>query len=152
MNTYTYYKNIISPSILKKDIEDVFGEIFINIEWNRDAGYIKINFNSEITIEQKTQLDNIINDHVGGDGEFFEAEYSIKEYVGSKLSKEIWYNTDNGDGTYSDKFKEIEYVWDNGKVIKEYERVYCKNGALWSIKTYEYYTGLNNSLIKKKIK
>lgn len=150
MITYTYNKSDISSTILEKAIINSGLLGFLNLEWDYDIPYVKVNFESELSESDKVILDTVVDSHVGGNGQFYQENYCIDYNAVGKKTAEEWYETDNGDGTYSGKAKRIEYTWTNNKLIQEDEFIYCTNGALWNKQSYKYYMNGNN-VIKKPI-
>jgi len=79
-------------------------------------------------------------------------KYCIKEYSTNKkkLQKETWYETDNGDGTYSDKIEETEYVYDGNKIVREEVTMFWPDGSERDSYTVTYFTQEGNKVVKKK--
>ena len=94
-------------------------------------------------------MSGIVNDHNGGNGLFYKENYKVVEYNNGYKSKEIWYQTDNGDGTYSGKAKEIEYTWNENVLLFYLEKIYCTNDVLYTESKFEYYTNDDNIILKE---
>jgi hypothetical protein len=76
--------------------------------------------------------------------------FLVKEYDSNgRLNKDVWYNTDNGDGTYSGKVEETEYVYNGNKVNKYFVKEYWLDGTLKMQEEYRYFTNGNNVILKK---
>lgn len=79
-------------------------------------------------------------------------KYCVKEYVknGKRLTKETWYETDNGDGTYSDKTEERVYTYNGNKLEKDDVTYYWPDGSVRGTVTTEYYSQGDNKQVVKR--
>ena len=150
MPNYQYSKLYVSSDVLAQTINDnvSMSQNVSYINWSAD-GILEIFFENDLTADEQAVLQTIVDNHQGGNDQFYRQVYYIKTYSASKLTKETWYEIDNGDGTYSGKAREIVYTWSGNTLTHETETVYCTNGAIWSQTTSKYYTGSNNTIIKK---
>ncbi len=66
-------------------------------------------------------------------------------------SLEAWYVTDNGDGTYSNKTRQVAYTYDAFSALtQKVETVYYSNGVVADTITYTYFTNQAVEAIEKK--
>jgi hypothetical protein len=75
--------------------------------------------------------------------------FIVKEYNKSILKKEVWYQIDNKDGTYSDKIEETEYFYDGSKIIYHIIKKFLLDGTEESAMKYVYYTNSVGDIILK---
>lgn len=150
MSQYDFTKQDVSMYILLQDINSS-SSISQNVDsWSRKGDVLSIFFQNELITEEQTALATIVTNHVGGNGQFYREIYHIDYYESGKKTAEEWYETDNGDETYSGKARRIKYTWSGNKLIQEDEYVYCTNGAVWFKNSYKYYTNGTN-IIKKPV-
>jgi len=148
MNSYEFEKQYISNVILINDInkssisQDVLGLI------KRDSSLI-VQFENQLTSDEEITLATIVTNHIGGDNLFYQENHHVETLSTNKLVKETWYETSNGDGTFSGKAREIVYTWSGLSVTQETESTYCTNGALWSQTTYKYYTNSDGTMSRE---
>lgn len=83
--------------------------------------------------------------------EQLDQRYCIKTSQGNFLTSEEWYSIDNGNGTYSNKSREINYIYSNNKLVKRIEKLFSPNGIKIDEKTIEYYTNGRNVTIEKRL-
>jgi hypothetical protein len=66
-------------------------------------------------------------------------------------SKETWYTTDNGDGTYSGKTRETAYTYDGDqKLTQKTDTTYYSDGVICSTQSYAYVTNKLLETIEKR--
>lgn len=112
---------------------------------------LKIFFSVDLDAGQQTELGNIVTAHtasVVGSKNFFVEEYNKRNFI----TKEIWYETDNGDGTYSDKIEETTYFYDTknkNKLLYCVIKNFLKDGTEIDSKTLNYYSDDNKRIVKE---
>jgi len=102
----------------------------------------------EMTADEKTALDNLLKAKT-----FRQKNYKISSYdTTNSLTKDTWYDTDNGDGTYSGKAEETTYTYQSGIALlyKIVDTYFYDETVASSIK-YEYYINSQNQIIEKKV-
>jgi len=138
MEIYEYTKDLvdIEQLLIQINANAEIGQLSsrITLEGNDD---LKIYFEDELTSEEQTTLQEVVNVHTAS--EFGEKKYLVKEYDGRLLKKEIWYNKDNGDGTYDEIVEEKEYFYEGIRIIGYKITIYWINGLIHSQEEYEYY-------------
>ena len=78
-----------------------------------------------------------------------EKNYKISDYTWlGKLQTETWYETDDGNGSYSNKAEETVYTYSGLSLIKKTTSVYCYDGSVDSTHVVEYYTNGNERIQK----
>jgi hypothetical protein len=145
---YNFIKTNVSLNILKNEINDSSDILQDVLYINFCTPDLSIFFDAELNNDEQTALQTIIDNHVGGNGQFYKDIHLVEEFSGGRKISQSWYETDNGDGTYSGLAKKIEYTWSGNKLLKEDEYIYCTNEAIWNKTTYEYYTD-GDKIIKK---
>jgi len=86
-----------------------------------------------MTDEEKIFLDSTMTQ---GDENYHVEVYDKK----NRIQKETWYNTDNGNGVYSGKVREITYTYSGKDVLYRTEKQYMLDGSVVSSEVFEYYT------------
>jgi len=69
----------------------------------------------------------------------------------NKLEKEIWYDTDNGDETYSGESERTEYTYDGSTLLYFIVTVCYYDGTVMSTTKHEYFKNKNTYEIIEKI-
>jgi len=110
---------------------------------------LSIFFENDLTQNEQTVLAGLVNAHDASKGGTYQENYHLSEYVSGKLTKETWYETDNGDGTYSNKARDIVYSWTTNYLTSYTESIYYKSGTLKEKEVYNYYTN-GMTVIEKK--
>jgi len=112
---------------------------------------LKITFTIDLTAEEQTALQALVSDHSVSD--VGEAKFLVKEYdaSGRRIIRETWYNTDNGDGTYSGKVTENAYIYNNGKLEKRKEKRFWLDGTEDIDKEWDYFVDGNEKVIEKLV-
>jgi hypothetical protein len=151
MNKYTYTKDAIVnlDQITNKIKQDsIITTELVHINFTRPD--LSIIFSSALSTPEKDELDTIVNGFsVSSLGK---ENYHVQTYSNTTLQKDEWYETDNGDGTYSGKCREIEYDYKGKKIVKYFERIYLLNGDLVTEEEFRYYTQNDgNIVVLKKI-
>jgi len=75
--------------------------------------------------------------------------FKISEYTNNILTKEIWYDTDNGDDTYSGKAEETTFTYQGNKIISKTMITYYYDGTENTAETWSYYENGGNRIQKK---
>jgi hypothetical protein len=79
-----------------------------------------------------------------------EKKYKVLSYdERNNLSKESWYDTDNGDGTYLGKSEETTYAYDNSLLLSRTVVIYYYDGTVQTTLIYDYYKNDAHELIEK---
>jgi len=113
-------------------------------DWEYDDGYDAYDgYVSDMTIAEKSVVDEIIKAKT-----IPEKKYNVKEYTGNRLDKELWYEKDNGDGTYDKKSEETTYSYSGNKLVNSVIKIFHCDGTEQSTKTTYYYTSGNSTIIK----
>lgn len=82
---------------------------------------------------------------------FRSLNFKVSSYnTSNQLTSETWYDTDNGDGTYSNIAEQITYTYSGIVLMSRVETVYFYDGTVSSAETYNYYRNDANALIEKK--
>lgn len=68
----------------------------------------------------------------------------------SQLTSDTWYDTDNGDGTYSNMAEQVVYTYSANVLMSRVDTIYFYDGTISSAATYNYYRNDQNALIIKK--
>jgi len=152
MSEYQYSKDTVD--LLKLEAEIIAS---VNISTNLDysthkyPNTLKIFFESDLTGDEQTALQTLVADHATSS--IGEMKYLVKEYdpSGRLLIKETWYDTDNGDGTYSGKVSEISYTYNTGRLEKRREKNFWLDGVESKDKAWEYYVDGNEKVIEKLV-
>lgn len=78
--------------------------------------------------------------------------FLVKTFEDVVLVKEEWFATDNGNGTYSGKAREIVYTYStSGKLIQTVEKLFWSDGTVRDILTTNHFTNLTaNTRIEKR--
>ena len=149
MEKYSYSKedvllNKLTIEINESDISTVLS--YINFD---GFSALDIFFESELSDEEEVILNDLISAHsltTSGEENFF---VQVNNSRGNVVS-ETWYNTDNGDGTYSGKVREIVYTYSsNGKNLQgRTEKEFWLDGTEKTSKAFEYYTSGSNKIVK----
>lgn len=143
--------NRVLQYLISVNTPDYSGNILVNPDIssvsNVSMNYWKINNEliEEMTEEEKSAIDLSINSKNSPIKNFL-----VKEYNNGIIIKEIWYEIDNGDGTYSIKSEEIEYVYNNKKLDSRIVTYYSYDGSEINKEKWEYYVN-GSYIIEKKI-
>lgn len=148
MAQYDFTKLYVSLGVLTDEVNAVMSKDVSYMNGSSD-GTLQIFFDEELTVEEQAVLQAAVDAHAGGNGQFYKENHHVQTLSSNKLTKEMWYETSNGDGTYSGKAREIEYTWSGISVTQETESVYCTNGALWVQTTYKYYMNSDGTISKE---
>jgi len=109
-----------------------------------------MSFETELTPAEKTTLDTCYANWTPGAIEFYEAVYEVETYQKGKLLKVEWFQTDNGDGTYSNLAKDTSFTWQGSSLISKVEKEYFIDGAQrGEAITTNYYTNSAGQHIRK---
>lgn len=100
----------------------------------------------EMTEEEKNNVDSLLKSK-----DIPNKNFLVKEYESRLLLKEIWYEIDNLDGTYSIKAEETEYFYINNKVNYRIITKYSYDGTEINKEKWEYYTNGNYIIEKKRM-
>lgn len=103
----------------------------------------------EMANDEKTVIDNKFKSKT-----IREKLFNVDTYdVSKRLIKEVWYDTDNKDGTYSGLVEETIFTYLNVNSL-EYKivTVYFFDGSIESSKKIEYFRNENLELIEKTTK
>lgn len=99
---------------------------------------------------EKSQVDSAVAAHNGaGVGE---KNYLVRSYSGNLLATETWYNTDDGDGTYSGKVETTSYTYSGQKLVSKSVQSYYTDGTAYGTpEVWNYYTDdTNNRKVEKR--
>ena len=150
MICYDFVKQDVSSDILIKSINSSsISQDVVSLIKRGDT--LSVQFESDLSYDEQITLQTIVDAHVGGNGQFYQAIYQIEYYTSGIKIAEEWYETDNGDGIYSRKAKRIEYTWSGNKLIQEDEYIYCTNEAVWIKNSFKYYTNVSGAVIRKPV-
>ena len=77
--------------------------------------------------------------------------YEVETQTGGKTSKREWFETDNGDGTYSNLSRDETWTWLAGKLQTIVAKSYHKDGSVvaGSTVTTNYYTTSDGKKVTK---
>jgi len=143
--------NIITQYLKSVNTPDYSGNVLVNpdISMVKDipSKYWKI-FNGsviEMTQEEKNSVDISLNSK-----NIPHKNFIVKEYNKNRnLTKESWYEIDNGNGVYSNLSEETEYFYDV-KLLYRTTKIYSYDGTILSSEKWEYFTN-GSYIIEKKI-
>lgn len=83
---------------------------------------------------------------------FAEENYHVATYQSKLLKKEEWFETDNGDGTYSTKAREIAYTYTGKNLTQHVEKWFYTDGTEVRSETVNYfYDPAAGKVIRKKV-
>lgn len=143
---YTFNKIDINISQLHLEILESFMDLlYLTHNYPDD---LKVVLSRELTTNEHTTITNIINNHLPSSKP--SKNFYIRRNVSNKLITETWYETDNGDGTYSGKSEEIEFIYSKNTLTTRIERSFLSNGAVISEKIFDYYTNGDLQIIKPR--
>lgn len=148
---YIYEKANVSLSQLTSEIKnDPLIATELSYMNHIEPDNLEIFFDGSLTSEEKTQLDTIVSGHIiSTTGN---KNYLVKDFLqNGRISLETWYDTDNGDGTYSGKIEETIYTYIGNKLTEYVIKIFLLNGVLLSEQKYEYYSQGTSKVIIKKI-
>ena len=103
----------------------------------------------EMSENEKNMLDDFLNAKT-----FRQNKYQISSYDDfHRLSKITFYDTDNGDGTYSGKVNEttFEYFENSSVILHKKVVIFYFDGSISSTDNYDYYKNDKNEIIEKKV-
>jgi hypothetical protein len=103
----------------------------------------------EMTSIEKTTIDNFLRAKTTR-----ERKYKIISYdVMNRIEKETWYDTDNGDGTYTGKAEETVFTFDGltSTLLYKIIKTFYFDGTEETSTKVEYYRNTNRELIEKTI-
>jgi len=100
---------------------------------------------SEMTQAEKDAVDDAST--------IYAKTYKVLTYNSdNSLTKETWYATDNGDGTYADKAEDCAYTYDaSQKLVSKTLTIYYADNSVHSATTTSYYENDQNEVIEKVI-
>jgi len=104
----------------------------------------------ELTLKARDQAGGLVPAEIAlrFRGVMAQKKFLVKEHSGKQVSKEVWYTTDNGDGTYAGKVEEKEYVYSGSKLSQMIVRRFNPSGTEVSSKTYGMYTNGSDTIQK----
>lgn len=143
MFTYSYNKNNVNGDLLYIQIKNNINITSVIQGLNFSGSNLNILFDAELTTDEQTTLQTIVDNHQGGTETLRKENYPEKQYTTGKLMADVWWETYAND-TYSDKAREIIYEWSGNRLISETEKRYCTDGNLYSESKWTYYTNGNN--------
>jgi hypothetical protein len=112
----------------------------------------KISFDKDLTTEEKTLLDSLVELSRGilHYKETREKKYKVGHYDAQKLITDSYYDTDNGNGTYSGLAEKTTYTYQGAKLLDKTVVTYYYDGTQVSSVKYTYYQNSNGELIEKQ--
>jgi hypothetical protein len=146
MFEYLYSKYIVDLNILTDQIN---GNITsLNCTIFNSPNDLKIYFNRELTQNEKSILDSIVNLHPPQIGE---KNHLVEEYSSSQKVKEIWYNSYEN-GQYTGKVEETTYSYNGSKLISRTTKTFFLDGTVDTSEDFNYYNDTSNkTIIMRKI-
>lgn len=137
MSDYQFYKTDVN---IEKLIIQILKckSISPDVEYvTLHSEYLLVHFESEIDSEEFGVLSGIVYNH--NNNGFGIKKYCIKEYNNGMISKETWYDTDNGDGTYSGLVETTDYVYSNNILLSSKVTSYWLDGSVCDEEETKYY-------------
>lgn len=127
----------------------------------RDGDVLVLVFADTLPAGEKTTLDGDTTGPAGGlmaahiaDDTLYLPVYEVATYSQgtTRLDKVEWYETDNGDGTYSGLSRDAVYTWSASKLVSVVETSYYKDGApiVGETRTAEFYTTSDGKKVTKR--
>jgi hypothetical protein len=82
----------------------------------------------------------------------YQDNYPVETEQDGKTAKIEWFETDNGDGTYSDLARDEVWTWSEGKLVSIVAQSYQRDGTVvpHSTATTDYYTTDTGKKVKKR--
>ena len=131
---YQYINNKVNLDVLEAEIvKNIVAPVYISFD---SPDVLKICFDPALTTDQHNILTSLVNNHSPKIGE---KNYNIKIYFANNLINDIWYNTDNGDGTYSNKVEELIYSYENGKLMSHILKKYYMGDLEYYQEQFDYF-------------
>lgn len=151
MTSYTFTKATVWPSVLYRAIVDAGLPTPKDISDNKEgANNLSIGFASALDAGQQTTLNGLVAAHTGG-GAMYKETHQVETLGSSNRVQRIdWYETDNGDGTFSGLAKSAVYNWSGSRLLSVTTTTYFTNGAVRSVSTETYFTGAGGSKITRR--
>jgi hypothetical protein len=155
MADYSYTRNLleygydVNTSYLSFEIKN---QIDIN-KISCNGSECKISFDKDLTTEEKTLLDSLVELSRGilHYKEIREKKYKVDHYDAQKLTTDSYYDTDNGDGTYSGLAEKTTYTYQGAKLLNKVVVTYYYDGTQASSIKYTYFQNSNGELIEKQV-
>lgn len=118
---------------------------------NISVNYWKVSENNvvEMSSNEKTIIDNSINAK-----NIRQKLYKISSYdANQRLLSVTYFDTDNGDATYSGIAEQTTYTYfdNNVTLLHRKTETFCFDGTIYLTENYDYYKNDNNELIEKKV-
>jgi len=79
----------------------------------------------------------------------YEAVHKVDTKICGKLQSRTWYQTDNGDGTFSDLSKDEIYTWNKNKLISVVFTEYYIDSRVATQKTETYSTSSEKHIVRR---
>lgn len=140
-----YLKSVNTPdytvnALINPDTSSV-SNIPVNY-WKVSLGVL-----TEMTADEKVLIDDYEKARTLREKIFKVSKYTQQ----SRVEKETWYDTDNGDGTYTGKAEETIYTYSNSILLYRTTVIYYYDGTVSSTTKHEYYkNAANNEIIEKQ--
>lgn len=135
VNTPDYEDN--PNALINPDLSSVSG--IAQKYWKVDTGNV-----AEMSSGEKTSLDNFLAAKTIKDKKF-----QVLTYENNLLTKDTWYNVDDGGGSYSIKVEETTYTYSNSKAMTKTIKTYYFDGTESASETWGYYTDGTKQILKK---
>lgn len=127
-----------------------------------ETDFFGISYGSGITVvyvrddmsqEDINKIGVVVENHVPGpsiNDTHREKKYKVALYNSTyRLETEIWYDTDNGDGTYSGKAEETAYTYQGNSLIYKIHTIYFYDGTVDTQLKTEYFKDQNKVISKE---
>jgi hypothetical protein len=95
-----------------------------------DATDVIVSFETELSSAEQTTLDTCYSDWVAGTIDYYTSVYEVETIVKGRRTKREWFQTDDGDGTYSDLAKDEVTNWQGSKLVSIITTEYYIDGAV----------------------
>lgn len=137
VNTPDYESN---PNILINP--DVSGLILNTQYWKVDSTSV-----IEMDENEKNTVDNFYKAKT-----IRKKKYKVNTYLtNGQIDKEVWYFTDNGDGTYSNRVEKTNYTYNGIILLSKTTKVFYRDGKEASSVTIDYFKNSDNEYIEKEV-
>lgn len=107
----------------------------------------------DVALQSQAETDAeqaIIDAHTGSPGYHQPLFHCQDPPVRGRMLKEQWFETDNGDGTYSDLARDRVYTYEGRFLVKIVTRDFYKDGEVRFVETETFHTtGLSQKISKK---
>lgn len=152
ISTQTENGKVYSVKLEKEILESSITTGINYINTDEDLDSLDIFMEDVLSNEDETTLDAVVLAH-NGSSAIGSENYYIQEYSSNnRLEKRVWYNTDNGDGTYSGKVHEILYYYNGAKLEYSIDSTFMLDGTILTSQRYDYYEQNNpKKHIEKKV-